>query len=416
MENVEERLVRIGVIGVGGRAIGLIGTMAQMKFVEITALSDIDAEKMEEGIRTIREHADYPVSCYTDYHELLAREDIEGVIIATSWNAHLKIAIDAMKAGKYTGFEVGGTSSLQQCWDLVHTYEETGTPCMILENCCFGREELAVLNMIRAGLFGEIIHCEGGYRHDLRGLAEKIHEGYQRSLHHMKRNADLYPTHEIGPIAKYLNINRGNRFLTLTSTASKSRGLDLRAAKKYGEHSQDWQGHVLGDVVTTVIKCAGGETVTIVHDTSLPRPYSRNNIVQGTKGIWMEINRSVYFDPENFTEEDESTEITEHKWLDAEPYLQKYQHSMWERFLKEKAVGGGHGGMDYLVLRAFIYGVQSRTGLPIDAYDSATWMAVTCLSEESIAKGSMPVYFPDFTNGAWVCREPMPDSPWSLDA
>ena len=416
MNNLEERLVKIGVIGVGGRAIGLIGTMAQMKFVEITALSDIDAEKMEGGIQTIREHADYSVSCYTDYHELLAREDIEGVVIATSWNAHLQIAIDAMKAGKYTGFEVGGTSSLQQCWDLVHTYEETGTPCMILENCCFGREELAVLNMIRAGLFGEIIHCEGGYRHDLRGLAEKIHEGYQRSLHHMKRNADLYPTHEIGPIAKYLNINRGNRFLTLTSTASRSRGLDLRAAKTYGEHSPVWQGHVLGDVVTTVIKCTGGETVTIVHDTSLPRPYTRNNIVQGTGGIWMEINRSVYFDLENHTAQDESTEIAVHEWLDAEPYLQKYQHSMWDRFLNEGTAGGGHGGMDYLVLRAFIYGVQSRTGLPIDAYDSATWMAVTCLSEESIAKGSMPVYFPDFTNGAWVCREPMPESPWSLDA
>ncbi|MCI9337468.1 MAG: Gfo/Idh/MocA family oxidoreductase [Lachnospiraceae bacterium] len=414
-ENLDNRPVKIGVIGVGGRAVGLIGTMAEMGFVEIAALSDVRPEKMEEGLKVIREHADYPVSCYTDYRELLEREDIEGVVIATSWNDHTKIAIAAMKAGKYTGFEVGGTSSIQQCWDLVHAYEETGTPCMILENCCYGQYELAVLNMIRKGLFGEIIHVEGSYQHDLRGLAEKIHEGYQRSLHHMKRNADLYPTHEIGPLAKYLNINRGNRFLTLTSTASRSRGLDLRAAKSYGENSPIWHRHALGDVVTTVIKCAGGETVTIVHDTSLPRPYTRNNAVHGTKGIWMEINHSMYFEPESFTTEEEANEIVEHKWENADPYLEKYRHPIWDRFLND-GVTGGHGGMDYLVLRAFIYSIQHHIPLPIDVYDSATWMSITCLTEESIAKGSMPVYVPDFTNGAWVCREPMPESPWSLDA
>ena len=414
-ENLDNRLVKIGVIGVGGRAVGLIGTMAEMGFVEIAALSDVRPEKMEEGLKVIREHADYPVSCYTDYRELLEREDIEGVVIATSWNDHTKIAIAAMTAGKYTGFEVGGTSSIQQCWDLVHAYEETRTPCMILENCCYGQYELAVLNMIRKGLFGEIIHVEGSYQHDLRGLAEKIHEGYQRSLHHMKRNADLYPTHEIGPLAKYLNINRGNRFLTLTSTASRSRGLDLRAAKSYGENSPIWHRHAQGDVVTTVIKCAGGETVTIVHDTSLPRPYTRNNAVHGTKGIWMEINHSMYFEPESFTTEEEANEIVEHKWENADPYLEKYRHPIWDRFLND-GVTGGHGGMDYLVLRAFIYSIQHHIPLPIDVYDSATWMSITCLTEESIAKGSMPVYVPDFTNGAWVCREPMPESPWSLDA
>ena len=331
-ENLDNRLVKIGVIGVGGRAVGLIGTMAEMGFVEIAALSDVRPEKMEEGLKVIREHADYPVSCYTDYRELLEREDIEGVVIATSWNDHTKIAIAAMKAGKYTGFEVGGTSSIQQCWDLVYAYEETGTPCMILENCCYGQYELAVLNMIRKGLFGEIIHVEGSYQHDLRGLAEKIHEGYQRSLHHMKRNADLYPTHEIGPLAKYLNINRGNRFLTLTSTASRSRGLDLRAAKSYGENSPIWHRHALGDVVTTVIKCAGGETVTIVHDTSLPRPYTRNNAVHGTKGIWMEINHSMYFEPESFTTEEEANEIVEHKWENADPYQTSHLGSFSERW------------------------------------------------------------------------------------
>jgi hypothetical protein len=413
-ENLDERHVKIGVIGVGGRGVGLIGTLAEMKFVEITALSDSNAEHMEEGVRIIRESADYPVSCYTDYHELLARKDIEAVVISTSWNEHIPIAIASMKAGKYTGFEVGGASSIQQCWDLVHAYEETGTPCMMLENCCYGQYELAVLNMIRKGLFGEVIHCEGGYQHDLRGVAERIHVGFQRSLHHMYRCADLYPTHDVGPISKYLNINRGNRFLTLTSTASKARGLDQRAANAYGEHSPIWHRHALGDVVTTVIKCAGGETVTLVHDTSLPRPYSRGNAVHGTKGIWMEINHSMYFEPENFRTEDESTEIIEHNWEDADIYLKKYQHPIWDRFLND-GITGGHGGMDYLVLRAFLYSVQHHIGLPIDVYDSAVWMSITCLSEESIAKGSMPVSVPDFTNGNWILKKPMPDSPWSLD-
>lgn len=233
----------------------------------------------------------------------------------------------------------------------------------------------------------------------------------------MCRNADLYPTHEIGPISKYLNINRGNRFLTLTSTASKSRGLDIRAANAYGEHSPIWHRHALGDIVTTVIKCANGETVTISHDTSLPRPYSRGNAVHGTKGIWMELNHSMYFQPENFTTEaaaDESTEIVEHKWENADKYIEKYQHPIWDRFLHD-GVTGGHGGMDWLVLSAFVYSVRHRIGLPIDVYDSATWLAITCLSEESIAKGSMPVSVPDFTDGAWIHRDPMPQSPYSLD-
>ena len=414
LENQEERIVKIGMIGVGGRAIGLLESLAQMKFVEVTAVCDIVEERMEEGVKTIQQYAEYPVSRYTDYHELLKRDDIEGVIIATSWNEHIKIAIASMRAGKYTGFEVGGASSIEQCWDLVRAYEETGTPCMMMENCCYGQYELAILNMIRKGLFGEIIHCEGGYEHDLRGIANQLRRQYQRSYHHMNRNGDLYPTHEIGPISKYLNINRGNRFLTLTSTASKSRGLDIRAAEIYGEQNPIWRRHALGDIITTVLKCAGGETVTIMHDTSLPRPYCRGNAVHGTKGIWMELNHSVYFEPEHPAEEDGLEVIIEHKWEDVDLYLEKYQHPIWERFLND-GVTGGHGGMDYLVLRAFIYSVQHRIGLPIDVYDSATWMAITCLSEESIAKGSMPVSVPEFTNGSWVHRDPMPESPYSLD-
>ena len=415
--NAENRLVKLGVIGLGARGLALIDCLAQMPGVEIAALCDLIEERVQNGVKAVRQYAEYPLRCYADYHELLKESDLEGVIIATSWNEHIKIAIDTMRAGKYAGFEVGGASSIRQCWDLVRAYEETGVPCMMLENCCYGQEELAVLNMIRKGIFGEVIHCEGGYGHDIRSVAERIHEGHQRSFHHMYRNGDIYPTHEIGPISKYLNINRGNRFLTLTSTASKSRGLDIQAANAYGEHNPIWKHHALGDIVTTVIKCANGETVTIALDTSLPRPYSRGNAVHGTKGIWMELNHSMYFQPENYTTKaaaQESYSIEEHKWENADKYIEKYQHPIWERYLNS-GVTGGHGGMDGLVLSAFVYSIRHHIGLPIDVYDSATWMAISCLSEESIAKGSMPVSIPDFTDGAWICREPMPESPYSLD-
>lgn len=414
MSGHEQRKVKVGVIGTGGRAIGLIDTMAQMPDVEITAVCDIIASRMDEAVATIQQYENYTVDRYTDYRELLKRDDVEAVIIATSWNEHIKITIDAMKAGKYAGFEVSGATSIAQCWDLVRTYEQTQVPCMMLENCCYGQEELAVLNMVRLGLFGEIVYCEGGYQHDLRGVAERIHLKYQRSLHYQKRNADLYPTHAIGPIAKYLDINRGNRLMTLTSTASKSRGLDIRARHAYGEAGEIWQKHALGDIITTVIKCANGEVITLKHDTSLPRPYSRGNAVHGTKGIWMEINHSIYFDPENFTTEEEATEIVEHKWEAADSYIEKYQHPIWERFLND-GITGGHGGMDYLVLRAFIHSVKNRIDLPIDVYDSATWMAITCLSEDSIALGSMPVTIPDFTDGQWILDRPTHQGPYSLD-
>lgn len=398
------RKVRIGVIGIGARAQGLIETLSGMDFVEIGAICDRIPERMQEGLAVIRKTRDYPVALYEDYHELLKMPDIEGVIIATSWNEHISIAIASMKAGKYTAFEVGGASSIAQCWKLVETYEETGTPCMMLENCCYGRYELAVLNMIRQGLFGEIVHCDGGYRHDLSAIPRGLLKNHQRSFHHMKRNAELYPTHEIGPIAKYLNINRGNRFLTLTSMASKSRGLTLRAEELLKDQDVDWHPFALGDIVTTLIKCAGGETVAITHDTSLPRPYSRANQVQGTNGIWSEEHMGIHIKGRS----------PEEKWESIDEYLKEYEHPIWKEFLND-GVTGGHGGMDYLVLRAFIYCIQNRIETPINVYDAATWMAVTCLSEDSIAMGSMPVAFPDFTNGKWVCPDPMPEGPFSLD-
>ena len=228
-----------------------------------------------------------------------------------------------MRAGKYAAIEVGGASSLEELWQLLHASEQTGTPCMMLENCCYGRVELLVLNMVRQGVFGELIHCTGGYEHDLGSdLAAGVANGFERSLHNLRRNGDLYPTHALGPLAKILGINRGNRFLSLTSTASKARGFQLRAREQAAE--RDFNA---GDVVTTVIKCANGETIMLTHSVSLPRPYSRDGRVQGTKGIWCEDTNGIYIEgvSSSIVEIDPAgNPYATHKWDPVERFYDSY--------------------------------------------------------------------------------------------
>lgn len=393
---MEQKRMRLGIIGTSGRAWGMIReTIVDVPTIEIVGLCDLVPEKMDKTLEILKEK-EYPFTpwCVTDYREMLDKDKVDAILITTSWNEHIELAIACMEAGIPSAFEVGGASSIEQCWDLVKTYERTKTPCFMLENCCFGRYELGVLQMIRAGLFGEVVHCEGGYQHFLgTGLAGGVADAehyHQRSFHNLYRNGELYPTHEIGPIAKYLNINRGNRFISLSSFASKAVSLNTIAGRSYGDGLQKFME---GDFVTTMIKCANGETIMIAHDTTLPRPYCRGNVVHGTKGIWMEINKSIHI-------QDQSPE---HKWEDITPYLEKYEHPMWKRF-QEGGVHGSHDGMDYLEMEAFAYCVLNNLPFPIDIYDSATWMAVTVLSEDSIALGSIPVAFPDFTNGKWIHR------------
>jgi len=409
----KNRVIKLGFIGCGTRGVGLLNTIMAVEGIEISAISDVQEHRMQKGLEAIRTHEkhpkEYPVDLYANYKDLLARTDIEGVVIATSWNEHIPIAIASMEAGKYVGMEVSGSNSVEECWDLVKAHEKTKSPFMFLENCCYGQYELAVLNMIRQGLFGEVVHCAGGYQHDLSNMVGMLEDSeefghHQRSYHHMKRNAELYPTHEIGPIAKYLNINRGNRFLTLTSTASKSVALDIEAEERFGRDNPLWHHHALGDIITTVLKCAGGETVVITHDISLPRPYSRGNTVHGTKGIWSELRNSIYIKGTS----------PDHQWEDMEPYLEKYQHPIWKEFLNSD-ITDGHGGMDYLTLCAFVESVRNQTLPPIDVYDAATWKVICCLSEQSIALGSTPVAVPDFTNGKWIYREPAAEGTYALD-
>lgn len=413
------RTVKVGIIGLGARTEVLLASIfALSKEAEVTAVCDLSEERINKILEIFAKHGKAKPATYKNYHDLLSDSQVEAVLVPTSWNSHLPIARDAMAAGKYVGIEVGGASSTEELWQLVHASESTGVSCMMLENCCYGRNELLVTNLVRKGLFGELIHCECGYEHDLSyDLVRDTGRRMERAIQNQFRNCDLYPTHGLGPIAKILRINRGNRFLSLVSMASKGRGFAKAAKEVFGAGSPESEVvYNEGDIVTTIIKCANGETITLTHGISLPRPYSRDGRVQGTKGIWLEDANGIFIEGVSPTYEKidvAGNPYTTHDWERVEDYYAKYDHPIWAK--NDLASVGGHGGMDALALRAFFDAVREKTVTPIDVYDVAAWMSVTCLSEQSIAMGGMPVPFPDFTNGKWINRGYIKPSKWSLD-
>lgn len=404
----DDRKARLGFIGTGLRGTSLLKLALRRPDTEVNAVCDINPEAAAMAQELVTASRQNVPTSYThgeeDYLNLVERDDLDAVIVATPWIWHTPMAVATMKAGKAVGVEVPAAVTVEQCWDLVRTSEETGVPCMQMENVCYRRDVMAVLNMVKRGMFGELIHCHCGYQHDLRGI--KFQPGVEfgpgaegeavwRTEHSIRRNGDIYPTHGVGPIAKYLDINFGNRFTTLTSMATKSRGLHNYIVEKAGEdHPHAKIKFALGDIVTTLIRCANGETVVVSHDTNLPRPYSLNFRVQGTKGLWMRDNGSIYL---------EGVSPEPHSWESFETYQQEYDHPLWKRYASQ-AEGAGHGGMDFFVVNALVESVKRQVPPPIDVYDAATWSVISALSEQSIAMGSAPVQFPDFTGGKWVTR------------
>ena len=405
MASFEEngRLIKLGVIGLGGRGFGWVKALTEMKDVLVVAVSDVYEDRLQRAAEHVEAEKGVRPAMYTDYHALLRESDAEAILVFTSWETHIRVGIDALRSGRRVGLEVGGACSMEECWEMVHASEETGIPLMLLENCCYGRDEMMVLNMVKKGLFGTLVHCAGGYQHDLRGeIGFGDVNRHYRQNNFMNRCGELYPTHELGPIAKDLRINRGNRMVSLVSMASKACGLhEWYQANRPGDALATAQVNE-GDIVTTLIKCAGGETICLTHDCTLPRPYSRGGRVQGTKGLWMEDGGHIYVeesakaDPENI--------YGHHEWKTVDDFRAEQEHPLWKDFLASERTGG-HGGMDYLVMRAFIESVQNGTVPPIDVYDAAAWLCVTVLSEQSIAMGSAPVPVPDFTSGMWMHRE-----------
>ncbi len=403
--------VSIAFIGCGGRGRGHLKRAAMTEGVKIVAFCDIDPEAIPKAQKVLTDNGHSEAEVYSDgeyaYLEMLKRDDIDGVIIATPWLWHTRMAVAVMKSGKYAAVEVSAANTMEECWDLVNTSEETGMPCMILENVNYRRDVLAVLNMVKQGVFGEVVHARCGYRHSLLNVKFnkdlKFGEGAKgearwRTQHSLKQNADVYPTHGLGPIAAMLDINRGNRFLYLTSTASKAVGLKDYIQEQGGEdHPAAKLPWKQGDVITSVIKTTNGETIIVTHDTNLPRPYSLDFHVEGTDGV-----TNFHGGGKNIAVEEEGG----HKWDDFQKWQDKYDHPLWKKY-GEKAMGSGHGGMDFFVTREFINAVKEQRQPVMDVYDAAAWSAVTPLSEASIAQGSAPQYFPDFTRGNWIKRKPI---------
>lgn len=409
--------IKLGFIGTGLRGQWVLWLATKYPEVDIPAICDIDDRMINSTLKILKDAGKPEPHIYKngdeDFLNMVKNEDLDGVYIATPWEWHYPMAIASMKNGIHVGTEVPAALTVRECWDLVNISERTRKLCMIMENVCYRRDVMAVLNMVRNGLFGELLHCQGGYQHDLRhvkfndgkqpygGGVEFGKKGYSeakwRTQHSVDRNGDLYPTHGLGPVSTMLEINRGNRMVHLTSTASQSRGLHKYIIGRGGhDHPNADVEFKLGDVVTTVIKCSNGQTIVLSHDTNSPRPYSLNFRVQGTNGIWMVDNNSIYI---------EGVSPEAHRWETDETYLKKYDHPLWKKF-EDMAVGSGHGGMDFFIIRAFIETLKGAEPV-IDVYDSVSMSVISPLSEKSIKLGSTAVKIPDFTRGKWKTNKPI---------
>jgi predicted dehydrogenase len=399
-----ENTVRIGMVGVGGRGTGLLRNLLDLPGVEIPAICDINEDNLRRAQDIVEKAGRSQPAGYSggpeDFRRLVERKDLDAVVTATPWEWHTPVCLAAMNAGKYAATEVPAAITVEECWDLVNTSEKTGKPCMMLENVCYFRNVLMVLNLIQQGMLGEIIHSEAGYQHDVRGGKIRATDGEirWRGMHAVKRNANLYPTHPIGPVAWWSNINRGDRFTYLVSMSSKSRGINNYVRKKFGpDHPNAKRTYALGDVNTTLIRTENGVTVTLYHDTQLPRPYDLILRVQGTEGIYSGTLDKIYI-------EDRSPKP--HTWEDIDSYYEKFEHPIWKD-LGPTARNYGHGGGDYITLHQFVKAVRNHTQTPIDVYDSAVWSVITPLSETSVATKSAPVDVPDFTRGKWKTVRPI---------
>lgn len=408
--------LNIGLIGVGLRGTNHLENLLLRKDVNITAICDVDETRISIAKKRISDAGGMPPKIYgahdMDYKNLLDRTDVDAVVIATPWLWHTRMTVDAMEAGKFAGVEVSASNTLEECWDLVNTHERTGTHMMLLENVNYRRDVLAVLNMVKQNVFGELVHFRCGYQHDLRHVkfndgksaygkgvefgAKGISESKWRTEHSVKRNADVYPTHGLGPIAVMADVNRGNRFMSMTSHASKGIGLHNYIVKEGGEnHPNAKIRFKQGDVITSTIETANGETIIITHDCNLPRPYSLGFRVQGANGLWEVDGSRIYVEGKSEA----------HQWDEAKPWLDKFDHPLWKKY-GAYALDAGHGGMDFFVMNSFVESAKEKSAPPMDAYDAAAWSAVTPLSEVSIANNGEPQDFPDFTRGLWMKRSP----------
>ena len=397
-------VVRVGMIGAGIRGTAHVGRLLRIEGVTIQAVCDPYEPVARRTQQMCAEQGRPEPAVYSkgdlDYKRMLERDDLDVVLICTPWRWHVRQAVDTMNAGKHAFVEVPAAITVDECWQLVEAAESTLRHCMMMENVCYGRAELMVLNMCRQGILGELLHGEAAYLHDLRFQMKDIERGTGswRTRHHSERNGNLYPTHGLGPVAQYLNINRGDRFEYLTSMSTPARGRALYASKNFPpDHSRNRAKYICGDINTSLIKTVLGRTIVLQHDTTSPRPYDRVNLIQGTRGMFRGY-------PNRITVEGRADT---HQWADISSYSGEFDHPLWKRLGKKATAAGGHGGMDFVMLWRMIYCLRNGQPLDQDVYDAASWSVVSPLSERSVANRSEPVDVPDFTRGKWKTMKPL---------
>lgn len=421
---LNQKKVNVGLIAVGMRGLVHLNELLRREDVEVTAIADPEPRMVKRALEIFDRHGIAHPKVYGngdyDYRKLLKRKDVDAVVISSPWEWHHIQTIEAMRAGKIVGLEVCGAMTVEECWDYVNVSEETKIPIFMMENVCYRRDIMAVFNMVRKGKFGEIVHGQGGYQHDLRPVlfndGERVYgggvefgekgfsEATWRTDHYVNRNGELYPTHGVGPIATMMDVNRGNRITHLTSMASKQAGLTHYIKREGGaDHPNAKVDFKQGDIVQTMLKCENGETILLTHDTSLQRPYNLGFRVQGTDGIWQDIGTGGF--DQGFIYFEEEMEFN-HKWANSKEYMEKYDHPIWKKHEK-RAAGAGHGGMDYFLIHDFIECIKANKEFPFDVYDLATWYAITPLSEKSIEGNGASQEMPDFTRGKYKSRKPV---------
>ena len=389
---------RVAIIGTGGRGTSLLENLLAAD-VKVLALCDVVREKAEHAQSLVVKAGQSNPELYTNgdhaFESLVARDDLDLVIIATPWNWHVEMAVATMKHGKHAAVEVPAATTIEDCWKLVDTSEQTRRHCIMLENCCYGYNETLVLRLAHAGLFGDLLYGEGAYVHDLREeLFSTKGEGLWRRTAHTQRDGNLYPTHGLGPIANYMGIQRGDRFDYMVSVSTPQRGLDAYRKEKIPSSDPRWaERYINGDMNTSIIKTAKGLTITLKHDTVNPHPYDRINAIAGTKGAFADYPPRIYFDGQAGDE----------AWGSIDSY-KGHQHPLWKAEGDIAKKLGGHGGMDYIMLYRLIQCMREGLSPDMDVYDAAAWSAPGPLSTTSIANGSAPQKFPDFTRGKWQER------------
>lgn len=395
--------VRVGIIGAGERGTPMTKLLLALDGVEITAICDVDEFVLDRSIATVREKTGRApariTGSTTAFAKLCDRDDVDAVFVFTPWEWHAPMALAAMKAGKHAFVEVPIATTIDDMWKLVETSEATQRHCMMLENCCYGREELMVLNMVRQNLFGELLHGQGAYIHELKQQLSKPErgEGVWRPFWQTKQRGNLYPTHGLGPVAQYMNINRGDRFDYVVSMDSPALGMAKYAREKLaaGDPRRNWR-FIAGDMNSSLIKTVRGRTIFVQHDIDSPRPYDRLNYIQGTNGAFGGYPARIAIDDGDISPK------SHHVWdTDMDKYFAKYDHPLWKRVGLEAERNGGHGGMDFVMLWRVI--ACLRNALPIDqpVYDGAAWSSLFDLSARSVKNRSAAQAIPDFTRGAW---------------